>query len=148
MSNFNCEKCGKLCIDSPLGCITGCEHYPPEMQRLPANMGKILYDNLWDLYERDDKPSNDKLRGSSGEIMTFNEFFKEYKKDGGSYKVLASEIGISQAVLSRIIHKKQAPSLRMLNRLLAACQGMVSMQELTVEFRPDIYEAVIGRGND
>ena len=52
MSNFICEKCGKHCIDSPLGYVTGCEHYPPDMQRLPANMEKVLHDNLWDLYEK------------------------------------------------------------------------------------------------
>ena len=63
MSNFVCEKCGKQCIDSPLGYITGCEHYPADMERLPANMEKILYDNLWELYESDDKPSNMELRG-------------------------------------------------------------------------------------
>ena len=61
MSNFVCEKCGKQCIDSPFGYITGCEHYPTDIQRLPVNMEKILYDNLWELHESDDKPSNAKL---------------------------------------------------------------------------------------
>ncbi len=53
MSSFNCEVCGALCIDSPIGYVTGCEHYPPDVKPLPADMAKILHDNLWDLYDRD-----------------------------------------------------------------------------------------------
>lgn len=30
MSSFNCETCGKPCIDTPQGYIKGCEHYPPD----------------------------------------------------------------------------------------------------------------------
>ena len=33
MSNFICEKCGKPCVDSPLGYITGCEHYPANYEQ-------------------------------------------------------------------------------------------------------------------
>jgi len=50
MSSFVCKKCGIECIDSPLGYITGCKHYPADMQTLPADMEKVLYENLWDLY--------------------------------------------------------------------------------------------------
>jgi hypothetical protein len=31
MSNFICDKCGKECIDSQNGYVTGCEHYPKDM---------------------------------------------------------------------------------------------------------------------
>lgn len=32
MSNFQCEKCGTICYDTPSGYITGCEHYPADLQ--------------------------------------------------------------------------------------------------------------------
>lgn len=32
MSNFYCEKCGIAIIDSPHGYVTGCEHYPPDVE--------------------------------------------------------------------------------------------------------------------
>lgn len=32
MSNFACEKCGAICHDSEHGYVTGCEHYPPDIQ--------------------------------------------------------------------------------------------------------------------
>lgn len=28
MSNFICEKCGAIIVDTPEGYITGCKHYP------------------------------------------------------------------------------------------------------------------------
>ena len=28
MSNFNCPHCGKALMDTPIGYITECEHYP------------------------------------------------------------------------------------------------------------------------
>ena len=31
MSNFECEKCGTICYDTPSGYITGCEHYPTDI---------------------------------------------------------------------------------------------------------------------
>ena len=51
---FICDKCGRTCVNSPLGYISGCEHYPLDMQRLPADMEDILHDNLWSLYIKDD----------------------------------------------------------------------------------------------
>lgn len=30
MSNFNCEQCGAVCIDSLQGYATGCKHYPAD----------------------------------------------------------------------------------------------------------------------
>jgi len=33
MSDFKCEQCGKEIIDSPIGYITWCEHYPKEQPR-------------------------------------------------------------------------------------------------------------------
>jgi hypothetical protein len=32
MSSFKCEKCGKTCIDSNDGFISGCKHYPPDVK--------------------------------------------------------------------------------------------------------------------
>tara|TARA_R110002051_G_C8434973_1_gene454050 strand:+ start:94 stop:387 length:294 start_codon:yes stop_codon:yes gene_type:complete len=32
MSNFQCEKCGTVCYDTPNGYITGCEHYPADIR--------------------------------------------------------------------------------------------------------------------
>lgn len=32
MSNFQCEKCGTICYDTPNGYITGCEHYPADLK--------------------------------------------------------------------------------------------------------------------
>lgn len=58
MSSFNCEFCGALCSDSPIGYVSGCEHYPPDVKPLPADMEKVLHDNLWDLYECDGKVPN------------------------------------------------------------------------------------------
>ncbi len=46
MSNFICEKCGKPCFDSPLGYVTGCEHYPPDMQRLPPDMETMQQEKI------------------------------------------------------------------------------------------------------
>lgn len=34
MSHFTCDKCGKPIIDSPKGYVTGCEHYPMEVNML------------------------------------------------------------------------------------------------------------------
>lgn len=58
MSNFICDKCGTECIDSPIGFVTGCDHYPADVQRLPDNMEKVLQDNLWNLYATDDSYQN------------------------------------------------------------------------------------------
>ncbi len=33
MSHFQCDKCGIAQIDSPIGYIAGCCHYPPENGR-------------------------------------------------------------------------------------------------------------------
>ena len=32
MSNFQCEKCGTVCYDTPSGYVTGCEHYPVDIE--------------------------------------------------------------------------------------------------------------------
>ena len=31
MSNFACEYCGVICYDTPRGYVTGCEHYPADI---------------------------------------------------------------------------------------------------------------------
>ncbi|MCB1723233.1 MAG: hypothetical protein KDJ39_06015 [Gammaproteobacteria bacterium] len=31
MSNFSCNHCGNPCIDSRIGYVTGCEHYPADV---------------------------------------------------------------------------------------------------------------------
>ena len=33
MSSFYCDICGALCKDSPVGYTTGCEHYPPDINK-------------------------------------------------------------------------------------------------------------------
>ena len=35
MSNFKCPECGAVCIDSPNGYVTGCEHYPVDVKPVP-----------------------------------------------------------------------------------------------------------------
>lgn len=30
MSSFYCDRCGKMCADTEVGYITGCEHYPAD----------------------------------------------------------------------------------------------------------------------
>jgi hypothetical protein len=52
MSSFICGTCGKPCIDSPIGYVTGCEHYPPDVESLPVDM---LYRDLQELYNEDAK---------------------------------------------------------------------------------------------
>lgn len=32
MSNFQCEHCNAICLDSERGYTTGCEHYPPDVE--------------------------------------------------------------------------------------------------------------------
>ena len=50
MSNFACEKCGAICYDTPIGYVTGCEHYPAdkraesalkEFQGIMAKLGTL-----------------------------------------------------------------------------------------------------------
>lgn len=49
MSNFACEKCGALCLDSPYGYYSGCEHYPvdvfllKEFKNVPEGYAPIDY---------------------------------------------------------------------------------------------------------
>lgn len=66
MSSFVCDKCGAECVDTPIGYVTGCEHYPADVKPLPTDMATILHDNLWDLYERDDKTANVEVSGLRG----------------------------------------------------------------------------------
>ena len=43
MSNFMCEKCGALLLDTPNGYITGCIHYPKEKKcTCPMDLFQIL----------------------------------------------------------------------------------------------------------
>ena len=42
MSNFYCPVCRTLCIDSAIGCITGCEHNPA------SEVAVNYYNNLAD----------------------------------------------------------------------------------------------------
>ena len=80
--------------------------------------------------------------------MEFDDYLDEYRKAGGTQKGLGIEIGISEQAMSRIVNKKHWVGLkmlnRMLNRMLAACGGEVSMEELCKEFRPDIYKIIMG----
>ena len=78
--------------------------------------------------------------------MNFDEYLVAYKKAGGTQKGLGISIGISEQAMSRIVNKKQRVGLKMLNRMLAACGGEVSMEELCKEFRPDIYKIIMREG--
>lgn len=31
MSSFYCPKCGVMLVDTPIGYVTGCEHYPADV---------------------------------------------------------------------------------------------------------------------
>lgn len=62
--------------------------------------------------------------------MTFDNFMVWYKKQGGTQKGFGLEMGISEAQMSRIVHRKQRIGLRMLNRMFAAGGGRMSMGEL------------------
>ncbi len=42
MSSFNCEHCGAPCLDSPAGYTTGCEHYPPDVPKIPDIIRQCL----------------------------------------------------------------------------------------------------------
>ena len=61
MSNFICEKCGTIIVDTPRGYTTGCEHYP-DYRPCPYNTcnwmcGKLFIETglerecNWDKYE-------------------------------------------------------------------------------------------------
>ena len=41
MSNFKCDQCGTVCIDSPRGYISGCEHHKP-YKRVMKGFGFVL----------------------------------------------------------------------------------------------------------
>lgn len=42
MSTFSCEKCKKICYDTNRGYITGCEHYPPDVEAVNYLFKKYL----------------------------------------------------------------------------------------------------------
>lgn len=76
--------------------------------------------------------------------MTFDEYLSEYKSKGGTQKGLGIDIGISEAAMSRLVHKKQRVGLRMLNRIVGASKSKIRMQEAMKEFRPDLYKMFKG----
>lgn len=80
--------------------------------------------------------------------MTLDAFMKWYKKQGGTQKGFGLDIGISEAQISRIVHRKQRIGLKMLNRIVGASKGKISMGELCKEFRLDIYESIMGGENN
>lgn len=51
MSSFYCEICGKICLDTPEGYITGCEHYLPDIE---FEVAIEKYPSLKELYTEDD----------------------------------------------------------------------------------------------
>ena len=47
MSNFQCEKCGTICYDTPNGYITGCEHYPADLKYINTELvGRQVRDQV------------------------------------------------------------------------------------------------------
>jgi len=46
MSNFTCEVCGAPIIDSPLGYITECIHYPLDPEDAELSKADAIYEEL------------------------------------------------------------------------------------------------------
>tara|TARA_R100000808_G_C2135435_1_gene143835 strand:- start:1304 stop:1498 length:195 start_codon:yes stop_codon:yes gene_type:complete len=48
MSNFVCDICGKICIDSRygVGYITGCEHHPVDVKAIQEHQRYLVLDEL------------------------------------------------------------------------------------------------------
>lgn len=76
--------------------------------------------------------------------MTFTDYLSEYKANGGTQKGFGIDIGISEAAMSRIVHRKQRVGLRMLNRIVGASHGEIRMEEAMKEFRPDLLKMFKG----
>lgn len=41
MSTFECPECGALCVDTPTGYITGCNHYPVDRRPTPEESASL-----------------------------------------------------------------------------------------------------------
>lgn len=80
--------------------------------------------------------------------MTFNEYLSEYKANGGTQKGFGLDIGISEAQMSRLVHRTGTIGLRMINRIVGASRGIISAEEAVREFRPDIHKLVMKEGQD
>lgn len=78
--------------------------------------------------------------------MTFDEYRAYLKTKGISQKGFGLDIGISEAAMSRLVHRKGKVGLRMLNRIVGASRGKIRMQEAMKEFRPDLYKMFKGGG--
>lgn len=76
--------------------------------------------------------------------MTFNEYLSWHKSKGGTQKGFGLDIGISEAAMSRLVHRKQRVGLRMLNRIVGASKGKIRMEEAMREFRPDLLKMFKG----
>lgn len=76
--------------------------------------------------------------------MTFDEYLTDYKAKGGTQKGLGIDIGISEAAMSRLVHRKGKVGLRMLNRIVGASHGGIRMEEAMKEFRPDLLKMFKG----
>lgn len=75
--------------------------------------------------------------------MTFDEYLSEYKANCGTQKGFGIDIGISEAAMSRLVHRKGKVGLRMLNRIVGASRGKIRMEEAMKEFRPDIWKSIM-----
>ena len=54
MSNFICDKCKKICYDTKRGYVTGCKHYPPDIDAVNHLYKKYLetrsaLEELWEI---------------------------------------------------------------------------------------------------
>ena len=78
--------------------------------------------------------------------MTFDQYLTQCKKAGGTQKGFGLDIGISEAQMSRIVHRKGQIGLRMLNRIVGASKGGIQMEEVMKDFRPDIYRLIMRGG--
>jgi hypothetical protein len=46
MSNFICEHCGTECIDTEMGYITGCIHYPADQKKVSQSVEVEILDSI------------------------------------------------------------------------------------------------------
>jgi len=58
MSNFACEYCGAVCLDTPIGYVTGCEHYPADVMMRECASSKAVRYHLTDKTSDDQEPRN------------------------------------------------------------------------------------------
>lgn len=76
MSNFQCEKCGTICYDTPKGYVTGCQHYPADWVLLTELKEHIKgYGLLSDL------DNNTYFGFTEKELSQYSEIWEDFEVD-------------------------------------------------------------------